>query len=147
MIQVPAGVRLLAGSAEALPAADADADADFLRMGYALRHIGNLSAAFAEFHRVLRPGGRLCVLEITQPERPLPRLLLKAYLCIAMPAVAAVVARHRDMPDLMRYYCATIAACVPPRVILGALDQAGSVDVNRGVEHGVFSEYRARKPH
>jgi demethylmenaquinone methyltransferase / 2-methoxy-6-polyprenyl-1,4-benzoquinol methylase len=142
--KVPAGVRLLAGSAEAIPAADAEAD--FLSMGYALRHIGNLSAAFTEFYRVLKPGGRLCLLEITQPERPLSRLLLKAYLRSVVPAVAAVVARHRDTPDLMRYYWDTIAACVPPAAILEALGQAGFVGVDRRVELGVFSEYRARKP-
>ena len=142
--RVPAGVRLLAGSAEAIPAADGTAD--FLSMGYALRHISNLQPAFAEFFRVLRPGGRLCLLEITQPERALGRLLLKGYLRGFVPAVASVISRHRDMPELMRYYWDTIAACVPPAAILQALGVAGFVEVDRYVELGVFSEYRARKP-
>jgi len=63
--KVPAGVRLVAGSAESIPAEPASAD--FLSMGYALRHISDLSVAFREFHRVLKPGGRLCLLEITRP--------------------------------------------------------------------------------
>jgi demethylmenaquinone methyltransferase/2-methoxy-6-polyprenyl-1,4-benzoquinol methylase len=142
--RVPAGVRLLAGSAEAIPSADATAD--FLSMGYALRHISDLSPAFAEFFRVLRPGGRLCLLEITSPQGPLGRALLKAYLRGLVPAVAAVISRHRDMPRLMRYYWDTIAACVPPAAIMQALAAAGFVDVERYVELGVFSEYRARKP-
>ena len=142
--RVPAGVRLLAGSAEAIPAADGAAD--FLSMGYALRHISDLRPAFAEFFRVLRPGGRLCLLEITQPERALGRLLLKGYLRGFVPAVASVISRHRDMPELMRYYWDTIAACVPPAAILQALGVAGFVEVDRFVELGVFSEYRARKP-
>jgi demethylmenaquinone methyltransferase/2-methoxy-6-polyprenyl-1,4-benzoquinol methylase len=57
------GVELVRGKAEALPRPDASAD--FLSMGYALRHIGDVAAAIGEFHRVLRPGGRLVVLEIT----------------------------------------------------------------------------------
>ena len=61
------GVQLIEGRAEAIPFPDASFD--FLSMGYALRHIGDLSAAFSEFHRVLKPGGRLCLLEITKPER------------------------------------------------------------------------------
>jgi demethylmenaquinone methyltransferase/2-methoxy-6-polyprenyl-1,4-benzoquinol methylase len=142
--RVPAGVRLLAGSAEAIPAADATAD--FLSMGYALRHISDLSPAFAEFFRVLRPGGRLCLLEITSPQGALGRALLKAYLRGLVPAVAAVISRNRDMPRLMRYYWDTIAACVPPAAIMQALAAAGFVDVERYVELGVFSEYRARKP-
>ncbi len=60
------GVELVAGRAEALPRADASCD--FVSMGYALRHISDVRAAFAEFHRVLRPGGRLLILEISKPD-------------------------------------------------------------------------------
>jgi len=141
--RVPEGVRLLAGSAEAIPAANNAAD--FLSMGYALRHISDLAPAFAEFHRVLRPGSRLCLLEITMPDTAFKRSLLKIYLRGVVPGIAAVVARHRDMPRLMRYYWDTIAACVPPAGILQALTTAGFVDVDRHVELGIFSEYRARK--
>src|SRR5580658_7672637 len=52
---VPPGVRLASGSAESIPAPDESAD--FLSMGYALRHISDLAAAFREFSRVLKPGG------------------------------------------------------------------------------------------
>lgn len=140
--RVPAGVQLLAGSAEAIPAAGGSAD--FLSMGYALRHISDLAPAFAEFRRVLRPGGRLCLLEITMPESAAGRALLRAYLRGVVPGVTALVARHRDMPQLMRYYWDTIAACVPPAAILQALSAAGFADVDRHVELGIFSEYRAR---
>jgi demethylmenaquinone methyltransferase/2-methoxy-6-polyprenyl-1,4-benzoquinol methylase len=142
--KVPAGVQLLAGSAEAIPAPDGAAD--FLSMGYALRHVSDLPPVFAEYYRVLRPGGRLCLLEITRPEGAIARGLLKVYLRGLMPALAAVVSRHRDMPKLMRYYWDTIAACVPPAAIMKELSAAGFVDVDRYVELGIFSEYRARKP-
>ena len=39
---------------------------DFLSMGYALRHVADLGAALSEFYRVLKPGGTLCLLEITR---------------------------------------------------------------------------------
>ena len=142
--RVPAGVRLLAGSAEAIPAADGRAD--FLSMGYALRHISDLRPAFAEFFRVLRPGGRLCLLEITRPSSATARALLRCYLRGLVPAMAAVVSRHRDMPELMRYYWDTIEACVPPAAIVTALGAAGFAAAERYVELGVFSEYRAQKP-
>jgi len=64
--KVPPGVELLIGSAEGIPVLPATAD--FLCMGYALRHIADMSAAFREFMRVLKPGGRICLLEITRPE-------------------------------------------------------------------------------
>jgi len=142
--RVPAGVELLSGSAERIPAADSCAD--FLCMGYALRHIGDLSAASAEFFRVLRPGGRLCVLEITAPAGSVPRALLKAWLRGVVPRVAAAVAGPGDAPLLMRYYWDTIAACVPPETILRTLAAAGFVDAGRKVDLQIFSAYRAHKP-
>jgi len=142
--RVPAGVNLLLGMAERIPVADHAAD--FLSMGYALRHIGDLTAAYAEFYRVLRPGGALCILEITMPDSPLQRALLKAYMRGAVPLLARVVARHSDMPELMRYYWDTIEACVPPAVVMQGIRDAGFTEVTRHIELGVFSEYRARKP-
>jgi demethylmenaquinone methyltransferase / 2-methoxy-6-polyprenyl-1,4-benzoquinol methylase len=142
--RVPAGVRLLAGSAERIPLPDGAAD--FLSMGYALRHVGDLSAAFAEFHRVLRPGGKVCVLEITLPDAPWRRALLKAWLGGCVPRVAAMLGRGRDSALLMHYYWDTIAACVPPATILAALAAAGFLDPVRQVDLGIFSTYSARKP-
>ena len=140
---VPPGVRLASGSAESIPAPDESAD--FLSMGYALRHISDLAAAFREFGRVLKPGGRLCLLEITSPQGAAARLMLKGYMRGVVPVLARCVARDRSVPQLMRYYWDTIEACVPPKSILDALAAAGFVDVIRYVEHGVFSEYRASK--
>jgi len=141
--RVPAGVRLLCGSAESIPAADDSAD--FLSLGYALRHVGDLALAFAEFHRVLRPGGRLCLLEITQPRGKVSRMLLRGWLDGLLPAIAAVVAR-RESARLMHYYWDTIAACAPSETILAALGTAGFVGIERHVDLGIFSAYRAHRP-
>ncbi len=142
--KVPAGVRLMTGAAESIPAPDGSAD--FISMGYALRHVSDLPTAFREFHRVLKPGGRLCLLEITSPRGVCRRVLLKAYMRGVVPVLAHLVARDPSVAQLMRYYWDTIEACVAPAQILEALTAAGFVDVIRYVEHGVFSEYRARKP-
>ncbi len=141
---VPAGVKLLLGSADAVPMAS-DA-VDFVSMGYALRHVTDLSQAFREFRRVLVPGGRICVLEITSPTGRAARALLKAYLRGVVPFMAQYIARHRDVPKLMRYYWDTIEACVSPDVIMAAMRDAGLIDVERVVSLGVFSAYHARRP-
>ena len=49
-------------------------------------------------------------------------------------------------PKIWRYYWDSIEACAPPHSILETLRAAGLTDVNRYVELGTFSEYRARKP-
>jgi demethylmenaquinone methyltransferase / 2-methoxy-6-polyprenyl-1,4-benzoquinol methylase len=138
------GVELIRGRAEELPRTDASCD--FLSMGYALRHITDVSTAFAEFHRVLRPGGRLLVLEISQPKGRIGTALLKTYMRAFVPMIAAVVARQRDTAELWRYYWDTIESCIPPEAVLAALRAAGFERVQRHVELGIFSEYTAVKP-
>ena len=53
-------VEAIEGYAEMIPLPDAQVD--FISMGYALRHVGDLNLAFAEYLRVLRPGGRVCIM-------------------------------------------------------------------------------------
>ncbi len=143
--RVPAGVRLMEGSAEAIPMPSACAD--FISMGYALRHVSDLSLVFAEFWRVLRPGGIICLLEITQPRGALARTLLKSYMTVIVPALVRLVARHPDTPQLMRFYWDTIEACAAPQAIMREIEQARFESITRRVELGVFSEYCARKPY
>lgn len=137
-------VKLVEGKAEHIPLPDASAD--FISMGYALRHVSDVSAAFAEFRRVLKPGGRLCVLEITKPEGRLATALLRAYVRGVVPTLARLRGARTNTPRIWRYYWDSIEACAPPPRILQALRDAGLAEVERHVELGVFSEYRARRP-
>ncbi len=134
-------VPTLLGLGEAIPCRDGRFD--FVALGYALRHLADLDVVFAEFHRVLAPGGRVCVLEITRPASRAGTALLKAYMRTFVPLAARLVARRRDTPLLWRYYWDTIAACVPPEAVLDALRRTGFTDASRYVELGIFSEYTA----
>jgi demethylmenaquinone methyltransferase/2-methoxy-6-polyprenyl-1,4-benzoquinol methylase len=140
------GVQLVEGRAEAIPFPDASFD--FLSMGYALRHIGDLSAAFSEFHRVLKPGGRLCLLEITKPERAWSQALLKVYMRGIVPVIARLAGSSAESAKLWRYYWDTIEACVPPSGVIDALSEAGFVGAKRHIETGALSilaEFQAVK--
>jgi demethylmenaquinone methyltransferase/2-methoxy-6-polyprenyl-1,4-benzoquinol methylase len=136
------GVALARGRAETLPFAPQSFD--FLCMGYALRHLADLQVVFQEFRRVLKPGGRLLLLEITRPEGRVASALLKAYLRGVVPALASLVSRSRDTATLYRYYWDTIEACVPPERIMDTMSAAGFSGVGRTVALGIFSEYTAR---
>ena len=136
-------IELICGRAERLPRADASSD--FASMGYALRHISDVTAAFTEFYRTLRPGGRLLILEITRPAGRVATALLKGYMRAVVPVIARVVGRRHDTAELWRYYWDTIEACIPPDAVMSALRAAGFVEVRRHVELGIFSEYTAVK--
>jgi len=131
------------GRAEALPCADASAD--FVCMGYALRHLSDLDQALAEFRRVLRPGGRLLMLEITQPRGALASWLLKGYMRTLVPVAARLVTHHTDTATLWRYYWDTIEACIAPAQVIDAMQRAGFADIGQHVELGIFREYTARR--
>ncbi len=77
---VPLGMDLSWGMLEAndsgMPLAQADGSAlplatgsvDGITCGYALRNFTDLRAVFTEFGRVVRPGGRISLLEVAEPE-------------------------------------------------------------------------------
>ena len=141
--KLPATMALIEGRAESLPFPDDHFD--FLSMGYALRHISDLGVAFAEFERVLKPGGRLCLLEITPAQNRLGRWLLKTYMRGVLPFLTRFVSRQKDTATIWRYHWDSIEACVPPDQVLATLSAAGLTQVKRHLELGVFSEYLAVK--
>ena len=145
--RLPEGVSLIEGAAEAIPFADASFD--FLSMGYALRHISDLSIAFREFYRVMNPGARLCLLEITRPEKGIGGALIKLYMKSVVPVLARIVGSTKDTALLWRYYWDTIEACVPPEQVLATLESVGFAGVRRHIETralSILAEYQAIKP-
>ncbi len=132
------------GRAEALPFADHSFD--FLTMGYALRHVTSLEDTFREYQRVLKPGGKLLILEITKPAGRVGGFFFRLYFRHLYPFLTRLFTRSTDARDMMRYYWETMDACVPPAAVLAALAAAGLTAVKRNVVLGLFSEYSALKP-
>lgn len=127
------------GRAEALPLRDESFD--FLTMGYALRHVMELEQAFAEYHRVLRPGGKALILEITKPTGAVGNFFFRLYFGRIYPALTQLFTRSRDAREMMAYYWETMDACVRPESVLAAMRAAGFADVKRKNLWGLFSEY------
>lgn len=136
-------IALLQGVGEALPLRDEMFD--FVLMGYALRHVADLTALFAEFHRVLKKSGQVLVLEITRPGSRLGCAVMRLYMRRVVPAVIRLRGYGPDVGKLMEYYWATIEHCVPPQRILSALGAAGFGEVRCRTSMHIFSEYEARK--
>jgi len=135
-------VPLVRGFGERLPFGTATFD--FVSMGFALRHVSDLEGLFREMHRVIKPGGTACILELTRPTRLVAPL--RFFMTRAVPAAAWIFGRRKQARDLMRFYWDTIEACVPPEDVLAALQRAGFGAPKRNVAIGMFSEYVGRKP-
>jgi demethylmenaquinone methyltransferase/2-methoxy-6-polyprenyl-1,4-benzoquinol methylase len=114
---------------------------DMLSMGFALRHVADLDGAFREYRRVLKPGGRVLLLEVSRPASAPARWAIRVYFRQVLPLVMRFSAGHAQARILLRYYWDTIDACVPPATILEVLERTGFVGVERRVMYGVMSEY------
>ena len=134
-------LRFVQGLGERLPFPDAHFD--FLTMGYALRHVPDLDQTFEGYRRVLKPGGRLLLLEITRPASTLGLGLARIYFGVVVPLVTRIGTGSANAAELMRFYWETIAQCVPPETVLASLRRAGFAAPDRAVVHVIFSEYTA----
>lgn len=137
------GIQLLRGFGEHLPFRDGAFD--FVSMGYALRHVESLTALFSEFRRVLKPGGRVLVLEISRPSSAAVTTVLRAYMKTALPFIARLRTRSAELRELLKYYWATIEECVPPDQIVAELQRAGFQKVERRRFGPMLNDYFAEK--
>lgn len=135
---------LTQGLAEHLPFRDASFD--FVTMGYAIRHVPDLRATFAEFFRVLKPGGTLLVLEISRPRSRIPFYLTRIYFKNIVPWIAWLGTRKADALTLMRYFWDTVEFCVPPNLIVEAMEAVGFTQSTVSEQlGGLIKDFRAVK--
>lgn len=81
------------GDAEALPFPDATADA--LTIAFGIRNVAGRARALTEFRRVLKPGGRLAVLEFSHMTAPLFQRAYDAYSFAVIPPLGGLIAGDR----------------------------------------------------
>lgn len=91
---VSAVCRFAEGDAERLALPDREFDA--ATVGFGIRNVVHPDVALRELRRVLRPGGRLGVLEFSRPRNPLIRGLYDVYSFFVMPRLGRLASRHAD---------------------------------------------------
>ncbi len=73
-----------------------DESVDVVSIAFGIRNVADPAQALREFYRVLRPGGRLVILEFNQPTNGIVRLGYNFYFRHVMPRTAALVAGDRS---------------------------------------------------
>lgn len=125
-----------------LPMADNTFDA--VSVAYGVRNFEHLLQGYQEMLRVLKPGGMLCVIELSTPASPLVRPFYNIYTRYVIP-LAGRVASH----DVRAYsYLPESIAAVPQREAMTALmRRAGFTDTTfHSLTFGVCTIYTGRKP-
>jgi len=115
---------LVRGDGMRLPMPDGSVDG--VTCGFALRNVLNLAEFFAECARVLRPGGRVALLEVCEPANPVLRAGHSVYFTKVVPLVGGLVsdrAAYRYLPKSLAY--------LPPGPEVLALLADGFADTER----------------
>ncbi len=116
---------------------------DAVTIGYGLRNFDDIDAGLREFLRVLRPGGRLVVLEFPPPPGGLFGALYRFYFTRVLPAVGGLVSGRGSA---YRYLPASVMAFPSPQALADLMRAVGFVDVGYHLQTmGVSAIHRGEK--
>jgi demethylmenaquinone methyltransferase/2-methoxy-6-polyprenyl-1,4-benzoquinol methylase len=118
-------IHYFAGDAQALPLPDASADV--VSIAFGIRNVQNPLTALREFKRILRPGGRVIVLEFAVPKNPIVRTLYNFYCAKVMPLTATWISGDRS--GAYRYLPHSVATFLTREQMITKLAEAGFANV------------------
>lgn len=137
-----AAIRPVCGDAEALPARSGSFDAAVVT--YGVRNLGDLEAGLKELFRILRPGGRLVILEFLKPRMPGFAGLYRFYLRHLLPRIGGLIsgsqAAYRHLSD-------SIEGFIDEQELCTRLEAAGFDRIRmERLTLGIAGVFQANKP-
>jgi demethylmenaquinone methyltransferase/2-methoxy-6-polyprenyl-1,4-benzoquinol methylase len=112
------------GDAQELPYPDASFDA--ATVGFGARNFGDLDRGLAEMARVVKPGGRVVVLEITTPTKP----PLSTFFRLWFDSVVPVLGRLSGEDEAYTYLPNSVKRFPGPRELAAKLETAGLTEIS-----------------
>ena len=109
---------------------------DGVTSGFALRNFADLDAFFVELGRVVRPGGRIGLLDVAEPKSRVLRLGHAVYFGKVVPKIGALLsdqAAYRYLPKSVEYL-------PEPEQMMGRLRDAGFADASRTLLSGGITQ-------
>ena len=130
--------------ADAMSLAFPDASFDAVTIAFGLRNLPNFANGLREFFRILKPGGRLVVLEFSAPQVPGMRALFNLYFTQVLPRIGGAVSGSRGayeyLPDSVSKFPSQIE-------LVELIESVGFDKVSyRNVTGGIAAIHAAAKP-
>ena len=135
------GVRFEWADALHLPYADGSFDA--VTVGFGVRNLADLGQGIREMRRVLRPGGRLVILEITQPRRPPLSTFFSLWFDRLVPALGTLAGDH----EAYSYLPESVKRFPPPEGLAALMSESGLAEIRYLVlAGGIIAIHSATAP-
>jgi len=115
------------GDAMALPLPDTSADV--ISIAFGIRNVTDPAAAIREFHRVLKPGGRVIILEFSLPTNPVLRGMYNFYFRKVLPRTATLISG--DKTGAYKYLPESVNTFIGREQMMGMMRDAGFQDVEQ----------------
>ena len=133
-------IRLVRGDGTRIPLSAQSCDA--ATIGFGIRNVVEPSRALAEIARVLRPGGRLAILEFGQPRLPGLRTLYSWYFRYLLPLVGRTVSKHQSAYSYLPASVGTFPSPAEFSAILAAtgFSQVRAVPLSLGIVYLYIAE-------
>jgi demethylmenaquinone methyltransferase/2-methoxy-6-polyprenyl-1,4-benzoquinol methylase len=133
-------IHYINGDAQRLPLPDACCHV--VSIAFGIRNVADPAAALKEFHRILRPGGRVIVLEFSLPANPILRGLYNFYFHQILPRTATLISGDRT--GAYKYLPRSVGTFMPRTAMLDSLRSAGFENATaHPMTFGIAVVYRA----
>ena len=133
-------IEFIEGDAESLPFNDNTFDK--LVISYGLRNLGDPKLGLTEFYRVLKPNGKIGILEFMQPKSTVIATIFKFYFNHILPRIASLFSNSKAY----RYLPESVENFMSPQILVEMLNDVGFKDTkSKNMSFGITTILNGKK--